>query len=30
MEETDGTAPLSEMWYFALPGARLKRGRVVA
>jgi len=26
----DGAAPLREMWYFALPGTQLKRGRTVA
>src|ERR1700733_11622530 len=30
MEEADAAAPLREMWYFALPGARLRRGRMVA
>ena len=28
--EANGAAPLSEMWYFALPGARLRRGQTVA
>jgi len=28
--EADGAAPLREMWYFAMSGARLRRGRVVA
>ena len=28
--ELDGAAPLREMWYFALPGAALRRGRMVA
>ncbi|HUZ75500.1 MAG TPA: aromatic ring-hydroxylating dioxygenase subunit alpha [Stellaceae bacterium] len=30
MVEADGAAPLREMWYFALPGAQLKRGRMAA
>jgi len=28
--EGDGAAPLREMWYFAVPGTRLKRGRMMA
>jgi phenylpropionate dioxygenase-like ring-hydroxylating dioxygenase large terminal subunit len=30
MVEADAAAPLREMWYFALPGERLRRGRTVA